>query len=186
MSRFSAIVADLTEQLGGIVSVKRNRTEVVRHAAPPHVVVVRAGGTIDPTQEIGRRDVRSNATRSLHQRTQQCEVYCWGRDYDEAEDLLHNVIVALHHGAQGSYVIGAYRDRNEEEDRFSDLLLGELIILSVGVQIPVNDELRKLKQVSVFDHVGNWQPASHPMYGFAHLNHGMPAVTYGPIEEGVC
>jgi hypothetical protein len=186
MSRFDAIVNDLAERLGPIVAVERTRKEIVRHAAPPRIVVVPTGGTIGPTQEIGRRDITNNATRSLYQRNLRCEVYCWGRDRSEAEDLLHNVVVALHHGAQGSYQLGAEEWINEREDRFSDLLHGEMIMLEAILEVPINDELKTLKPISDFSHGSHWMPVSSPAYGWAEVNYGMPAVTYGLTEEGIC
>jgi hypothetical protein len=185
---FDAIVNDLAERLGvELVTVERTRKEVVRHAAPPRIVVVPTTETIEPAQEIGRQDIPGgSATRQLYHRELRCEIYCWGRDRTEAQDLLHNTIVALHHGVQGSYRLGQGEWRNEREDTFSDLLLGDMLMLEAFVHIPVVDQLKTLKPISVFEHAAKWIPASHPAYGFAQLNYGGPAVTYGPTEGDIC
>jgi len=148
-SRLADIVAEfVTELADASVTVALGRRELHRNDSPPRVVFERVGGTIEMTREIGRQDVSgSTATRQLFQRNLTCRLHCWGVDEEQAEQLLHNSLVALRRAALGSVLVGEEVWAAEADT--GDVDLGVEVIAEVGIQIPIVDAIQALREQPV-------------------------------------
>lgn len=167
------------------VTVAIGRKELHRNDAPPRVVFVRKGGPITATQEIGRQDIGGQSTTQIHQRELSCDVYCWGSDEDETEQLLHNVVVAMRRAILGSYRLGNETWLSEEELRAGDVVLGECVVLEAIVHIPIVDQLVSLVTPSGgLTHTGTFA-RSLAQYGWPQLTYGS-GYKYGGNPEAVC
>jgi hypothetical protein len=151
-SRLADIVAEFVTQLSDAsVGVAIGRKELHRLDAPPRVVFERVGGPVDMTQEVGRQDIAgTNATRQLWQRNLTVRLHCWGADEEQAEQLLHNALVALRRAALGSVTVGS--ENWEHEPDAGDVELGEVVTVEVALAIPVLDRLVAL----AIPPVGGW------------------------------
>lgn len=144
MSRLADIVAEFTSILNdSSVTIAVGAKELHRNDSPPRIVFERVGGPIEMTRDIGRQDTGATAaTRALLTRNLALRVHCWGEDEDQAEDLMHNALVAMRSATLGSFA--AVSETWGRELESGDANLGEVVIAEVVVQIPVIDALLTL------------------------------------------
>jgi hypothetical protein len=144
-SRLQDIVAEfVTELADANVTVAIGRKELHRNNAPPRVVFERVGGEVVMTQEIGRQDITTEATRQLWTRNLKLVMHCWGQDEEQAEQLMHNAAVAMRRAVgSGNIILGEESWGNEAAD--GDVNLGEEVTLEVGLQIPILDQMLDLR-----------------------------------------
>jgi len=141
-SQIEKVLAELDKELDiPTLRVALGRRELHRNDDVPRVVVIPIGGPIGATQEIGRRDLLTSATRSLYQRELTCEVYCWAGDYEATEQLLHNVVVAMRRVALGSWQPLTERWLSDEEQTSGDVLRGHVAVLEAMLIIPIPDDI---------------------------------------------
>lgn len=193
MSRLADIVAAFEAELGDpAVDVAIGRKELVRHEQPPRIVFVPRGGSIGSTTEIGRRDVGDFSTRTLHERALRCEIYCWGRDFGETEQMLHNAVVALRRAALGSYQLGEEQWITESDDGYADLLHGDMVMVESVITMPVIDAIKPIGGSEQFIELAHPSTITHagifsipPEYGWVDLNYGGGEL-YGGGKDQVC
>lgn len=144
-SRLATIVAEFVVQLAdSSVTVALGRKELHRNNAPPRVVFERVGGPIEMTKEIGRQDISPQATRQLWTRSMKLIMHCWGTDEEQAEQLMHNSLVALRNAVgPGNLYLGEESWSVEAEE--GDVNLGEEVTVEVGLQIPILDQMLDLR-----------------------------------------
>lgn len=188
VDEFASILADPN------VQVVMGRAELVRHERAPRIVFVPVGGPVGPATEIGRRDIGGLSTRTLHERALKCEIYCWGRDFAEAEQLLENTVVAIQRSVLGSYELGAETWVTETEDGQADLQYGALVMLEATLVLPVVDALKNVA-TGVTDMSNLFSPATlahtgtfslPPVYGWTGLFFGAAGVKYGGGKDVSC
>lgn len=187
-SKLQQIVDHWESQLGDAqVRWALGRRELQRHVDAPRVVVVPVGGPIEPAREVGRRDISSAASRTLYQRSVAVEVYVWGRDQEETEQLYESVIVALRRSdAMGSVRLGDEAHIAETPEQAGDVNRGDAIMFTVTFEIPIADQIKTTKVVADIGHVGKWVPATAPIYGWFGLDYNDPGIVYGGGTEAVC
>lgn len=194
MTGIADVVNAFEGELGDVrVVVALGRKELVRHERPPRIVFVPVGGPVGSATEIGRRDIAGGSTRSIHERALKCEIFCWGRDFAETEQLLQNTVVALRRTALGTYDLGEENWQTETEEGQADLQYGDMVSLECVMHLPIVDAITPistgapvlipLATPSALEHVGFF--ANTPFYGWAGLSFGSGQL-YGGGRAQVC
>lgn len=144
-SRLATIVAEFVTKLNdSSVTVALGRKELHRNNGPPRVVFERVGGPVEMTQDIGRQDTGGQGTRQLWTRSLRLIMHCWGSTEEQAEQLMHNSLVALRN-AVGPGNLFPGEESWEVEAEAGDANLGEEVTVEVGLQIPILDEMLPLR-----------------------------------------
>lgn len=142
-SRLADVVAEFAVTLAdSSVTVAIGAVELHRNVAPPRIVFERVGGSIEMTREIGRQDVSGEGTRQLLTRNLSLRMHCWGADEEQAEQLMHNAIVAMRRTILGSFQVVS--ESWEQDTSTGDVDLGQEVVVEVVVQIPIIDEMLTL------------------------------------------
>jgi len=102
------------------------------HNAPPRIVWVPIGGSWAPPVQLGK------TYRSIRTRQPGFDVHCWGVSYDQAESLLHNLVLACYKSASTSFAVSG--ERWLQPGTVEWLTQGEVVVLPVTFKIPVLDQ----------------------------------------------
>ncbi len=181
MSRLADIVAEFALVLADpSVTVEIQERERQRHEAPPRIAFVPKGGPITMTNEVGRQDLTvGTASRQLNQRNLTCELHCWGTDYDQTEQLVHNAVATMH-----AAILGSSIPVGETWVASGDTDMGWVRILEVQIQIPIMAGTQALVHPSAITHTGEFA-LQMPNYGMPGLLFGGGS-KYGGNPENVC
>lgn len=127
-ARLAQLLEALERELAG-VTFRTGGRRVAQHDRPPRIVWVPTRDAFTPATKGGTNP------RSVRTRIAGVEAHVWGTTLEQAEDLVHRLVVALHRLAHGSYKV-----RTCVWDKPEWMEHGEACVLAFEFAIPVTDE----------------------------------------------
>lgn len=107
------------------------------HDSVPRVIWVPTGGSMEGPSNIGGRIVGNTRDRSLLTRVQNCTVYCWGYDFEQAERIWLNLLAATWAYSGGSVQFGSHTWQTQAEGEADYAMLGQLVSQQISLEMPV-------------------------------------------------
>lgn len=137
MSRFGDLVSLISTELntvhGSTVPMTHGKLELEKNTSPPRVQWVVSAGEAGPAHGPGGNP-RPIATRNLIARA-----YVWHDNYDNAEALLHNLILSCHNvgGNTGAGIRFDAEDWPTQDKHAEYSVRGQMVIARFRVALPV-------------------------------------------------
>lgn len=132
--RITALFSELETKLKALPAYKDTITfrlgadERAQEDAPPRIAWVLTQATFSGAEK------RARSTRRLITRRLQVAAVCWGKDLDELEQLLHDLIWTLHKTTWGSLELVGETWPEQQATHH-----GLVAVLTFAVQIPVEE-----------------------------------------------
>ncbi len=141
------------------VRVRYRRQDLSANDSPPRVVIVAVGGDIVPPDQVG------GVNRNWRTRVFGMQVFCWGQDDGQTEDLFTNTMLAFQHltsdgGQPGKPPKFSKENWDSEQDEAGQATRGWMISFSVSLEITVKD--RPLELLTVVREIDNALALTHP------------------------
>lgn len=132
------------EVLPAAASMLLGGEHLARGGKPPRIVMVPVGGP-GSASRMGPAGARSSNPRALRERNVGIDFHCWGADEDGAEELLNELISAVH-----SFSVGAYDFEGESwpEGNADSAVLGRLVVVRLVVRAPVLDRTQATGRIA--------------------------------------
>jgi hypothetical protein len=152
-SRFDQIITSVEAALGSPIA--HDQRELASLNDAPRIVASLSGGTITPSDRVGgQKDaVAGTSSRQILIRRVGVTFNVWGRDREEAETLLHNLLAAVWHEANAAIEFGAetWLDQEPGEDGYQRR--GSMVEMVCVFSVPVFDTIVPIKRGPI-GHVG--------------------------------
>ncbi len=119
------------------------RTELHNNIGPPRVTWVPSSGPIEAPLNVGGGVTDGGTTvkaRSLVDRVLAFDVFCNGRSYEEAENIMVSVIAATRAALNVGTQFGSETWATEQEDTADNALNKIEVVLEVTIRMPVLDQ----------------------------------------------
>ncbi len=143
-ARLNALYDALEETLGarydGKITFQRGASDANQNDAPPRVVWVPTQGVFTPPEKASRKN------RQVFVRNPVIQARCWGKDADEAEQLVHDLAWELYRTAWGAIEL-----LGEEWPPDAATHNGVLVIVTFIPHIPVEEPEKRTVKATSFE-----------------------------------
>lgn len=146
MPRITALFAELETKLKALpayadtLTFRIGANERAQQDAPPRVTWVLTQGTLAFPEK------KTRATKRLYTRRLQVAAVCWGKDLDEVEQLLHDLVWTLHASTWGSLQLVG-----ETWPEQHDMHHGVVAVLTFEVHIPVEEPALQTTKITTIE-----------------------------------
>jgi hypothetical protein len=129
------LITKLADAAFTSANVKAGKKHLYENRTSPRIAVVPKGGPIGDTDRIGGgKTSPTERDKILHIRQVEFEIWCHGQSPEQAEDILNNTIIALHHYNTSARLGNEEWDPEHENGWLTD---GTLVRFTVTLGIPV-------------------------------------------------
>jgi hypothetical protein len=122
------------------LTFRRGTKTRAQNDAPPRIVWTMPQGTFEAADKGLRRN------RRLITRVLNISAVCWGKDLDATEQLVHDLLVALHRTAWGSIAMVGEQWPDDADDE-----IGLVAVVTFAVKIPVEEPALRTVNVTGVD-----------------------------------